>query len=103
VQYVWPVWSDVNGFVRADVSYVGSSWSEFRPTNPYQQHIDSYSLTNLRIGIEHGADWGAYLFVNNLFDNTAIVYATASAVSGGQVNAVSALPRTIGLNLRKRF
>ncbi|MDB5366232.1 MAG: ligand-gated channel protein [Rhodospirillales bacterium] len=103
VQYVWPVWSDVNGFVRADVSYVGSSWSEFRPNNPFQQHIDSYSLTNLRIGIEHGADWGAYLFVNNLFDSTAIVYATASAVSGGQVNAVSALPRTIGINLRKRF
>lgn len=102
-QYVWPLWQNINGFARADVSYTGSSWSEFRPTNVYQRHIDSYSLTNLRLGIESGADWGAYLYVSNLFDNTAIIYATTDAVRGGKTNAISARPRTIGVNLRKRF
>jgi len=103
-QYVWPLSGDLNGLARADLNYVGTSYSEFRPNGPFYRRIGAYSLTNLRAGIESaGGGWGAYLFLNNAFNDEAITYATASAISTGQTLVVSATPRTIGINIRKHF
>jgi outer membrane receptor protein involved in Fe transport len=103
-QYNWPLSDTLGGMARADVNYVGTSYSEFRPNGPFYRRIGSYSLTNLRAGVESDTGgWGAYLFVDNLFYNDAITYATASAISAGQTLVVSGRPRTIGVNIRKHF
>lgn len=103
-QYSWPVSGNLDGLFRLDVNHVGSSYSDFRPTATFTRKIDSYQLVNLRTGIEGGeGKWGAYLFVSNLLNDTAITRATSSAIQVNQTVVTSAAPRTIGLNLRAAF
>ncbi|MDB5455665.1 MAG: TonB-dependent receptor plug [Caulobacter sp.] len=100
VEYSWPITDAFNGLVRADYAYVGESASQFRPTYVYYEKQGDYGYANLRAGIE-GTDWGAYAFVNNLFDEIGLMSVT-SALNNKQ-SAVSLSPRTAGLSLRKRF
>ena len=103
-QYVWPLAESLNGFARVDLNHVGSSWNELRTSYVYARKIDSYELVNARVGVESDeGDWGAYLFVTNLFDDEAILSKTAGATSVGRTSVISAAPRTIGVNLRKAF
>lgn len=102
-EYRTPVSDTVEFFARADVNYVGSSYSEFRPTNVYRVKMDDYALANLRIGFElPESDTGVYLFVNNVFDAVAINRASMSSTPNSY-GATSAAPRTIGVNLRRDF
>ena len=89
--------------IRANYSHSGGYYSDFRPTYVYTRYIDGYDLVNARVGIERSGDWGAYIFVNNLFDSVAITRASSSAIGVGLTSVTSARPRTIGLNLRKSF
>jgi iron complex outermembrane recepter protein len=107
-QYTVPLTASLGGMVRLDQSYVGSSHSQFNNSGASEGDIDtelpSYSLTNGRIGVEGAErDWGAYFYVNNMFNRDAILYSNASAISLGQNEVTSARPRTIGLNFRKKF
>ncbi|WP_298670575.1 TonB-dependent receptor [uncultured Sphingomonas sp.] len=102
-QYNWAVTDHFDGMIRADFSHSAGYYSDFRPAYPYTRYIDGYELVNARIGIERQNDWGAYIFVNNLFDATAITRASSSAIGVGLTSVTSARPRTIGLNLRKSF
>jgi len=103
-EYDWAINDLVGGMARLDANHVGSSWSEFRPTYVYARKIDSYQLVNVRAGIE-GPDkqWGAYLFVTNLLNDTAITRATSSAIAAGRTLVTSAAPRTYGVNFRTSF
>jgi len=103
-QYSWALTDTLSGFVRIDGNTVGGSYSDFRPTGTYTRKVDSYQLVNTRLGVE-GPDnaWGAYLFVTNLFDATAITRATSSAIAVGRTLVNSATPRTIGVNVRTKF
>ncbi|CAN5292384.1 TonB-dependent receptor [soil metagenome] len=90
-------------YVRADANYFGTSYSEFRPTNPYRVTLKEYALANLRFGVEaHDGVWGAYVFLNNVFDTTAINRATKSAFINSFA-VTGAVPRTIGLTVRRKF
>ncbi|MET0535644.1 MAG: TonB-dependent receptor [Steroidobacter sp.] len=101
-KYEWPLVDALTAMVRTDVNYVGSSDSEFRPNNPFLEHIDSYTLTNLRLGVRHDlGGWSAQLFVNNLFDEVAIGRVLSNAF--GRDVTFSAPPRTIGVGLSKEF
>ncbi|MBS0285707.1 MAG: TonB-dependent receptor, partial [Proteobacteria bacterium] len=102
-QYTWPLTDSFDGVIRADYSHSGGYYSDFRPTYVYTRYIDGYDLVNARVGIERTGDWGAYIFVNNLFDSVAITRASSSAIGVGLTSVTSARPRTIGLNLRKSF
>ena len=102
-QYTWPLFGEVNGLVRGDFSHSSGYYSDFRPTYVYTRYINGYEMVNTRIGIEKPNDWGAYIFVNNLFDVLAISRETSSAIGVGLTSVTSARPRTIGLNLRKSF
>lgn len=104
VQYDWALTETLGGLVRIDANHVGSSFSDFRPTATFTRKIEPYQLVNLRVGVE-GPDsaWGAYLFVSNLFDDTAITRATSNAIVVGQTVVTSATPRTIGINVRTGF
>ncbi len=102
-EYRKPVSDSLDFFVRADVNYVGSSYSELRPTNAYRVKIDDYAMANARIGVELPAsDTGIYLFVNNIFDATAINYASKGSTQNSY-SVTSSAPRTIGVNLRRSF
>ncbi|MES2495820.1 MAG: TonB-dependent receptor [Pseudomonadota bacterium] len=103
-QYSWALSDTLSGFARVDGNTVGGSYSDFRPTGNFTRKIDSYQLVNARLGVE-GPDnaWGAYLFVTNLFDDTAITRAQSSAIAVGRTLVNSATPRTIGVNLRTKF
>ncbi|QKR98508.1 TonB-dependent receptor [Sphingomonas sp. CL5.1] len=102
-QYTWPLTDSFDGVIRADYSHSGGYYSDFRPTYVYTRYIDGYDLVNARVGIERSGDWGAYVFVTNLFDSVAITRASSSAIGVGLTSVTSAQPRTIGLNLRKSF
>ena len=102
-EYTTPVASNVDFYLRGDVNYVGSSFSEFRPTNVYRVKIPEYELANVRVGLElKGMNTGVYVFVNNVFDAVAINRASRSSTTNSY-SATSAAPRTIGLNVRRRF
>ncbi|MFD2137080.1 hypothetical protein ACFSLT_21565 [Novosphingobium resinovorum] len=102
-EYRTPVSDTVEFFARGDLNYVGSSYSEFRPTNVYRVKMDDYVLANLRVGFElPESDAGIYLFVNNVFDAVAINRASMSSTPNSYA-ATSAAPRTIGVNVRRSF
>ncbi|MGF7146744.1 outer membrane receptor protein involved in Fe transport [Sphingomonas zeicaulis] len=102
-EYKRPVSSTLDVYARADANYLGKSYSEFRPTNPNRVEMKDYALANLRAGVEASdGRWGAYLFVNNLFDSIAINRATRSAFINSYA-VTSATPRTIGMNVRTKF
>ena len=100
-QYDWDVTASVKGLVRADINYVGRSYADFRPTAITYRKIGGYEVVGARAGI-HSERWGAYLFVNNLFD--VIARTTAANVLGGSLETITAVPpRTIGVNLTTSF
>ncbi len=103
-QYDFPLSETLGGMMRVDFRHSGSYHSSFRPTDVYDRKTDSYELVNVRAGVE-GEDkkWGAYLFVTNLFDATAITRTSSSGIGLGRTVVTSAGPRTIGLNLRYGF
>jgi outer membrane receptor protein involved in Fe transport len=99
-KYEWALAGSLNALLRADVSYAGSSFSEFRPNNPFNERIDDYTLTNLRVGVRNeSGGWSAYVFVNNVFDEVAIGRVLSSAF--GRDLTFSSPPRTVGVNLSK--
>jgi outer membrane receptor protein involved in Fe transport len=103
-QYSWPLSDSMNGFLRGDYSHIGSSYSDFRPPATFTRPIPATDLVNMRAGVEApDGSWGAYVFVNNLFDSTAIVRASSSAIGVGLTSVTTARPRTVGINLRKTF
>jgi outer membrane receptor protein involved in Fe transport len=103
-QYERPLRGNLSGFARIDARRVGSSLSDFRPGATFTRRIDSYELVNLRFGVDAQDDrWGAYVYVNNVLDETAILRAFSEALSGGATIVNSALPRTVGITLRTNF
>ncbi|MGC1303312.1 MAG: TonB-dependent receptor [Caulobacteraceae bacterium] len=104
ISYTHPIRDGMNGTVRADESYTGGSYSSFPPTDPARDKLPAYALTNFRLGVEApDANWGAYFFIRNALDRTAIVWEATNATTGEVPEAASAAPRTFGINLRKKF
>jgi len=102
-EYSTPMSATLNFYARADVNYVGSSYSELRPNNAYRVKIDDYALANLRVGVEDpDGNWGAYIYLNNVFNSVAINRASRSSTANSY-SVTSATPRTIGLNVRRKF
>jgi len=102
-QYEWALNASgsVTGLIRADVSYVGESHSDFRPNSANYRKVGDYTLANLRIGAKF-EDFGAYFFVNNVFNTVARV--SAGNTLGGTVETVTTVPpRTFGINLTGSF
>lgn len=100
-QYDWALGrSGWRGLARADLSYTGESYSEFRPSATNRRAGD-YTLINARIGAKTDR-YGIYLFVNNLTDTIARV--SSGNTLGGSTEIVTTVPpRTIGINLTGSF
>ncbi len=103
-EYSWPVSDAIEGLARLDVAHTGSSFSTLSAVDTFRRRVDSYELANLRGGVQSPDGlWGAYLFVNNLFDAAAINSKSSSSNTGGLTLTYSAPPRTYGINLMRRF
>ncbi|WP_235302830.1 TonB-dependent receptor [Sphingopyxis sp. MWB1] len=103
-EYIWSLSDSLEGMMRLDASYVGSSYSTLAATDAYRRKVDAYGLVNARIGIQSpDSDWSAHLYVNNIFDALAITTKSSSSNTGGLTVTHGAPPRTIGLSLTKRF
>jgi outer membrane receptor protein involved in Fe transport len=101
-QYKAPLTDGVTGILRADVNFVGDSYSSF--TQPNQVHLPCYSLVNLRAGIEApDGNWNSTFYVNNLTDRVALAWASISATTGFVPEYISRPPRTFGINFHKSF
>jgi len=104
VEYMSSISPHLDGLVRLDASHVSSSYSTLSPNDVFRRYIPAYEVVNFRVGVQ-GLDneWGAYLFVNNLLDDTAINSRSTSSNTGGKTLTYSLPPRTFGLNLTRRF
>jgi outer membrane receptor protein involved in Fe transport len=88
---------DLPAFAQLTWSYTGSSYSEIVPASRF--HQASYSLANLRGGINKG-NWGVDLFVNNLTDEVAQFYVKPRNY---EPTVVTNRPRSYGLKFWQRF
>ena len=75
LKYSHRLTDDYTFTASAETSYTGRRYSLAFPygssTNGAYVPMASYSLTNLRAGIQSSAGWTATIFVNNLFDEHA--------------------------------
>jgi outer membrane receptor protein involved in Fe transport len=103
-EYTWGISDSLDGIVRMDAAYVGSSYSTLSKLDTYRRKVDAYELVNARIGIQSpDSDWNAFLFVNNVFDAAAVNSRSSSSNVGGKTTVFSAPPRTFGISVLKRF
>ncbi len=99
-QYTHALTSSIDGVVRAQVSYVGSSQTYFSDRSAFYQRLAPYALNDFRLGLQ-AERWNATVFVKNAFDRRAEVdklYQTDSPLS-----VFTARPRTIGVSADYRF
>lgn len=102
--YVWSLSDALEGTVRVDGSFVGSSYTALAPSDQYRRKVDSYALFNLRAGVQgDDGNWSLSAYVNNVFDALAITTKSASSNNGAYTLAYTAPPRTYGLNFTKHF
>jgi len=98
--YRRPIGADRSLVIRIDNNYVSGHYDATAQIN----HLPSYDLTNLRVGVE-GDRWSAVLFGKNL-SNKQAQYSNVPAIniSVPQFNRIAvSQPRTVGLELNYHF
>lgn len=104
IEYLKPLSDHLNLLARVDFAHVGKSFSTLSPNDIYRRTNPAYQLVNLRVGLQEPENqWGVALFVNNLMDTVAINNVGSSSNTGGFSTVNSSAPRTIGLNISRRF
>ena len=101
-EYTRPLGGGVEGFLWGNVVYVDDRHTEFNqdPGTIYRR-MDSYSLANLRLGV----NWNSLevsLYANNLFDDDGVVRALRRPPFDPDA-VIRVQPRTVGLTLRSSF
>jgi outer membrane receptor protein involved in Fe transport len=98
--YDWELTRELDGMVRADLTYSGKGRNGFNPADPYFSTQGDFATLNIRTGVQNKR-LGAYLFVQNVGN----VNGVASRVSTfGSTNlSFSIPPRTVGINVRLNY
>ena len=108
LDYNRPLSGEMNLYGNLGVQYTGEveSYLDGNQNKPARVDslLDSYSTTNLRVGVQTGK-WDVALFATNLFDKFALVRLDSINPNGpgGWVTGATIRPRTIGLNASYRF
>jgi iron complex outermembrane receptor protein len=97
--YERPVWNDIYGFVRAQVTY--------NPKNTragVNYDVDAYTIANLYLGV-HSEDhrWEATFYVKNLFDDTTALTRSEQVLSESAVASFPTLYHPSGYYLTSVF
>jgi len=118
--YRHSVSSDMSAFYHADVNYRSGWWTIYDPNAasavPEVDQYKGYATVNVRVGVEKDdSRWGAYLFINNLFNKLAVISKSSSRTSStiaktvvdGQtydtLNVTTIEPRVMGVGFRTKF
>ena len=131
VGFTTPFRDTLNLFGNFTVQYVGSSHSQFiddtdnfgvitstttfpgsarlipfgapsANTITFDPELPSYEIGNLRFGVRSD-QWEAALFVNNVWDERALLALDRERGRSARVSYLTNMPRTYGLNLRLNF
>ena len=108
VQYKAPVNNDLDWFVQTEVLYQDDRYD----SSSNSRWFDSYTLTDLRFGVQAADGWDVMVYVDNVFDDDTIKTGLTTAdlrtfVPPGTIyNAGKAMlpdPRTFGIRGSYRF
>jgi iron complex outermembrane receptor protein len=127
VSYGWSFSETIEGFANFTVQHVGSSYTQLADQEPdvgcvgcpgspglfafgdptissfmFEPELPSYELGNLRFGIRSGA-LEAALFVDNLWDERALLSLDRERGFRARVAYLTNMPRTYGVSLRLDF
>lgn len=91
--------SGLKGFVTGSLTYTGRSATAFRSDDPLFRVLPSYTLLDLRMGIEQ-ASWRVAAFIDNLTDRRAVLFIDPRA--GYNRNYVNR-PRAVGITITRDF
>lgn len=99
-----PVWGNEYAYLRGDLQYVGSRKNAL---GPIAEDLESYTLLNLRAGIQRGP-YDLSVFVNNASDERAELFRSSIfGVRNGdplQLDRTTVnRPRTIGVSVGRSF
>ncbi len=95
---------DYDWFTRLDFSYVDNSVSTVNPAADRERIRPSYSLLNLRLGLENDTHKITF-FVDNLFDRDVVLSdnRNLAAESSNRPRVLRNRPRTLGIDFRINF
>lgn len=96
-EQTFPLSNHLNGFIGADVSYLGERRGTFVRAGE-RSVLPAYARTDVRLGA-HYESWTANLFVNNVTDRRGILVRGEDGGLPFSVNYIQ--PRTIGLSVIK--
>jgi iron complex outermembrane receptor protein len=127
VAYGWSFSETIEGFADFTVQHVGSSYTQLADQEPdvgcvgcpgspglfafgdptissftFEPELPSYEIGNLRFGVRSGA-LEAALFVNNLWDERALLSLDRERGFRARVAYLTNMPRTYGVSLRLDF
>ncbi len=125
--YSWPFSTSLDAFVNFTFQHVGSSYTQLADQEPptgcvgcagapgffafgsptisqftFEPELPSYELGNLRLGVKTGA-WEAAAYVNNLWDERALLSLDRERGFRARVGYLTNMPRTYGVSLRMNF
>jgi iron complex outermembrane recepter protein len=131
--YNWALSAALDSYVRLTAQHVGTSYSQLADQEPnvglitdsstpprgaaslinfggvpagtditFDPELPSYDIANLRWGIRTDR-WEGGLFVNNLFDERALLAVDRERNRRARVGYLTNQPRTIGVNFRMNF
>ena len=102
--YRWPLSEGLEGMLRLDANYVGTSYSTFRPNDPSRTSMGNYTLVNGRIGLEDATGtWSVYLYAKNIFNKLAFITTGLQPYYAPFGEAYTAPPRTVGVDVKFNF
>ncbi|HET9446681.1 MAG TPA: TonB-dependent receptor, partial [Steroidobacteraceae bacterium] len=127
VTYSWPFSATLEAFTNFTFQHVGSSYTQLADQEPgvgcvgcpgapgffnfgdtsitsftFDPELPSYQIGNLRFGVKKD-DWEAALFVNNLWDERALLSLDRERGFRARVAYLTNMPRTYGVQLRMNF
>ncbi len=125
--YTWPFAATLKGFANFTVQHVGSSYTQLADQEPgvgcvgcpgapglftfgdptissftFDPELPSYEIGNLRLGVRSDA-WEAALFVNNVWDEQALLSLDRERGFRARVGYLTNRPRTYGVSVRLNF
>jgi iron complex outermembrane receptor protein len=125
--YNWPFSAALEGFANLTIQHVGSSYTQLADQEPptgcvgcagapgffafgaptisqftFDPRLPSYELGNMRIGVKSDV-WEAAVFVNNLWDERALLSLDRERGFRARVGYLTNMPRTYGVSLRMNF
>jgi iron complex outermembrane receptor protein len=125
--HTWPFTTQLDGFANLTLQHVGSSYTQLADQEPpfgcvgcagapgflnfgnptisqftFQTELPDYQIGNLRLGVK-SAQWEAAAFVNNLWDERALLSLDRERGSRARVGYLTNMPRTYGVALRMTF